>query len=257
MARVGSFWRKIGDAISPAFTGGVDLLISGTNRYINFKDTSGDTGYGIRDNAGVLQFKNEAGVWTNFGAGGGGGAVDSVNGQTGVVVLDAGDVGAIPTSEKGANNGVAELDAGGKVPSSQLPSFVDDVIEVANFSSLPGTGATGVIYVTLDDNKTYRWSGSAYVEISASLALGETSATAYRGDRGKVAYDYSQVGHVPLAGGTMSGDLSVPDEAYGPGWNGSSEVPTKNALYDKIELLGGGITEAQVRVIARRYAVAL
>lgn len=99
----------------------------------------------------------------------------------------------IPLSQKGSVNGVAELDAGGKVPTGQLPSYVDDVLEYANFASLPVTGETEKIYVTLDDNKTYRWSGSAYVEISASLALGETSATAYRGDRGKIAYDHSQL----------------------------------------------------------------
>lgn len=68
----------------------------------------------------------------------------------------------------GANNGIAGLDSGGKVPASQLPSFVDDVIEAANFAALPVTGETGKIYVTLDNNKTFRWSGSAYVEISAS-----------------------------------------------------------------------------------------
>ena len=96
------------------------------------------------------------------------------------------------TANKGAANGYASLDSGGKVPTSQLPSFVDDVIEAANFAGLPTTGTSGVIYVTLDTNLTYRWSGTAYVEISKSLALGETSATAYRGDRGKTAYDHSQ-----------------------------------------------------------------
>ena len=90
----------------------------------------------------------------------------------------------IAATEKGANSGVATLDATGKVPSSQLPSFVDDVIEAANFAALPETGEGGKIYVTLDDNKTYRWSGSAYVEISASLALGETAGTAYEGSKG-------------------------------------------------------------------------
>jgi len=94
-------------------------------------------------------------------------------------------------SEKGSANGYAELDATGKVPSGQLPSFVDDVIEVANYAALPATGETGKIYVVLDNNITYRWSGSAYVEISSSLALGETSTTAYRGDRGKTAYDHT------------------------------------------------------------------
>ena len=97
----------------------------------------------------------------------------------------------LDASLKGVANGVAELDANGKVLTSQLPSFVDDVIEAENFAALPNEGETGKIYVTLDDNKTYRWSGSTYVEISASLALGETDSTAYRGDRGKAAYDHA------------------------------------------------------------------
>ena len=107
--------------------------------------------------------------------------------------LTASDVGAIATTAKGAANGVAELDSTGKVPSSQLPSFVDDVLEYDKQSSFPTTGEAGKIYIAQDTNKTYRWSGSAYVEISASLALGETSSTAYRGDKGKTAYDHSQL----------------------------------------------------------------
>ncbi len=84
-------------------------------------------------------------------------------------------------SNKGIANGYASLDAAGKVPSAQLPSYVDDVVEVANFASLPGTGETGKIYVTIDTNKTYRWTGSTYIEISASpgstdsLAEGSTN----------------------------------------------------------------------------------
>ncbi len=105
----------------------------------------------------------------------------------------ASEVGAIATTAKGANNGVAELDSTGKVPSSQLPSFVDDVLEYDSQSAFPSTGETGKIYIAKDTNKTYRWGGTGYTEISPSLALGETSATAYRGDRGKTAYDHSQV----------------------------------------------------------------
>lgn len=74
----------------------------------------------------------------------------------------------INTSAIGANNGVAPLDSSGHVPAANLPSYVDDVIEVADFASLPGTGETGKIYVTLDDGKIYRWSGSVYIEIAAS-----------------------------------------------------------------------------------------
>ena len=99
---------------------------------------------------------------------GGGGAVDSVNGETGAVVLDAADVGAVAVDLVGAVDGVAELDGTGRVPAAQLPAYVDDTVEAANFAALPGTGETGKIYVTLDNNLTYRWSGSAYVEISAS-----------------------------------------------------------------------------------------
>lgn len=66
-----------------------------------------------------------------------------------------------------------------------MPSYVDDVLEYTNKSSFPTTGETGKIYVDTSTNKTYRWSGTAYVEISASLALGETSSTAYAGDKGK------------------------------------------------------------------------
>jgi hypothetical protein len=99
------------------------------------------------------------------------------------------EVGAIPTTDKGSNGGVAELDSNGKVPSSQLPSYVDDVLEYASLSNFPATGESGKIYIALDTNQTYRWSGSAYVEISPSLALGETASTAYRGDKGKANAD--------------------------------------------------------------------
>ena len=75
----------------------------------------------------------------------------------------------------------------GKVPAAQLPSFIDDVLEYDDISAFPAIGEAGKIYVAKDTNKTYRWSGTQYVEISPSLALGETSATAYPGDKGKVA----------------------------------------------------------------------
>ena len=172
-------------------------------------------------------------------------------------------------SEKGQPNGYASLDGGGKVPANQLPSFVDDVLEFPSLGDFPTTGETGKIYVALDTNKTYRWSGSAYVEISpsdvnsvfgrtgvvtaqagdynsfyvrhdinnqglnatqqlnartnigagtSSLILGETSTTAYRGDRGKIAYDYSQISHLPLTGGTMTGNINYAQTDRGLTW---------------------------------------
>lgn len=92
-------------------------------------------------------------------------------------------------NSKGAPNGLASLNESGIIPSAQLPSYVDDVIEVDTFSNLPGTGESGKIYIVQDTNLTYRWSGTAYVEISKSLALGETSSTAYPGDKGKATTD--------------------------------------------------------------------
>ncbi|MCH7295469.1 hypothetical protein [Acinetobacter higginsii] len=89
----------------------------------------------------------------------------------------------------------------GKVPATQLPSFVDDVLEgryvdPSTFNDLDGnpyTPEAGKIYVDVDTNKTYRWSGMLYVVVGGGgVALGETSSTAYRGDRGKEAYDHSQ-----------------------------------------------------------------
>lgn len=145
----------------------------------------------------------------------------------------------IATSAKGTANGVAELDSTGKVPANQLPSFVDDVIEgylnagklykeEAHTSQI--NGEAGKIYVDLHTNKTYRWSGSAFVVISDTIALGETSTTAYRGDKGKTAYDHSQAAHAPsnaeknvIVGVKVNGATISPDSSR----NVSITTPTK------------------------------
>lgn len=103
-----------------------------------------------------------------------------------------------------------------KVPANQLPSYVDDVVDAyirtgvtalgANWLSKTSGGAaltpeSDKIYVILSEgeyqNKTYRWSGTTYAVIGNDLAIGETASTAYRGDRGKTAYDHSQSAHAP------------------------------------------------------------
>lgn len=108
----------------------------------------------------------------------------------------------LDTSLKGSANGIAELDSNGKILESQLPSYVDDVLEGYyynnNFYEDSAhtkliTGETGKIYIDLATNKTYRWGGSTYVLISETITLGETSSTAYRGDRGKIAYEHSLI----------------------------------------------------------------
>ena len=96
---------------------------------------------------------------------------------------------SLQPSDKGVANGVATLNENGVIPSSQLPSYVDDVLEYESSAEFPVTGESGKIYVDLLTNKTYRWGGSDYVEISESLALGETSSTAYAGNKGKATTD--------------------------------------------------------------------
>ena len=81
----------------------------------------------------------------------------------------------IPLTQRGAANGVATLDATGLVPSSQLPSYVDDVLEYANLAGMPAVGETAKIYVALDTNKIYRWSGSVYIEISPTAGNSDTA----------------------------------------------------------------------------------
>lgn len=92
-------------------------------------------------------------------------------------------------STKGQPGGLAELDSTGKVSAAQLPSYVDDVLEFSTKAQFPQTGETGKIYVAKDTNLTYRWTGTQYLEISQSLALGETPSTAYPGDKGKANRD--------------------------------------------------------------------
>lgn len=133
-----------------------------------------------------------------------------VNGKalTGDISLTAGDVGAIPTSQKGAANGVAPLDKNSKIEAVYLPSYVDDVLEgyisddAVTFYKDSGktseyTPETGKIYVDRNNNKTYRYSGSKYTVISETIAIGETSSTAGRGDWTKTAYNHSQAAHAP------------------------------------------------------------
>lgn len=152
----------------------------------------------------------------------------------------------LDATKKGAANGVAELGADGKVPSAQLPSYVDDVLEYDAKASFPATGEAGKIYVDKTTNKTWRWSGTAYVEISASLALGETSSTAFRGDHGKVAYNHAQAkgsafasglykittnaeGHVTAATAVVKADIT----ALG--------IPGSNTTYSKATASSDGL----------------
>lgn len=155
----------------------------------------------------------------------------------------------IAATEKGANSGVATLGVDGKIPASQLPSFVDDVIDLLDIAEtapaecaagdkyynsvskkiFTATAANtwsetgedpegGKIYITIDDEKTYRWSGTTMAEISGGLALGETQGTAYEGSKGKQVADN-------LAAHTANGDIHVTTSDKSA-WNGKYDKPS-------------------------------
>ena len=173
------------------------------------------------------------------------GAVQSVNNKTGVVTLTQDDVGdgttykrthndltdalvnlingAIQSTEKGAASGVASLDSSGKVPSAQLPSYVDDVVEgylyngafyedAAHTTQI--TPSTGKIYVDLTSEKAYRWSGSVYVEISQGTIITRTTGTI---GTSATSATVSYSGTLINAYATQGGAEILLDIAYGSG----------------------------------------
>lgn len=214
--------KNLSLTISPPIVYGVYIKSNGI--WVNCKDTPistfadlTDTAFTNLQNGQVAIYNSTTGKWENGNVSSANDGVltiqkngttvqtFSANQSTDVtanitVPTTAADVGAIPTTQKGVASGVAELDSNGKVPSSQLPSFVDDTVEGYLYEghwysdaehTQEVVGETGKIYVELSTNKTYRWSGTTFVEISESLALGETSSTAYRGDRGATAYSHA------------------------------------------------------------------
>lgn len=145
-----------GNQVTIAQDGGVDPTFTiGSGRYGVTLDKQGVTSDGLKI------------YWNN-----------SIINQTGKPYY-------LDTRLLGLRNGVASLNEIGKIPTSQLPSYVSDVLEFASFDRFPTKGEANKIYIALDTNKTYRWGGTVYVEIGSSLALGETSETAYAGDKGK------------------------------------------------------------------------
>jgi hypothetical protein len=187
--------------VTSASNGSADFTTSDARSAISVTDAGGDGSVSYNNSTGVITYTGPSAseVRAHISAGTGisitDGAISTTitqyadsNARSAISVTDSGGEGSLSyssstgvitytgpsfsglevTSAKGQANGYASLDSSGLVPSSQLPSYVDDVVEAANFASLPGTGETSKIYVALDNGKIYRWSGSAYVEISPS-----------------------------------------------------------------------------------------
>lgn len=152
----------------------------------------------------------------------------------------------IPTSQKGVAGGVAPLGSDGLISSSFLPSYVDDVLEFASLSAFPSTGESGKIYIAVDTNLTYRWSGTQYVEVSKSLALGETESTAYAGNKGAAnRADIDKLKRATFWGASYQSDGNV----YG------TFTGTKIILSDLIETPKIKIGDAFIEYDAERTAL--
>lgn len=171
------------------------------------------------------------------------GGVTSFNTRTGAIVLSSSDVTTALTftpensGNKGIAGGYASLDGTGTVPAAQLPSYVDDVVEYANLASFPVTGVTGKIFVALDTNKIYRWSGSTYIEINASSGGGTWGsitgtlsnqtdlATALSGKQGTITLTtIGSTGTATLIGNT----LNIPNYSGGTGTVGTISRNVQN-----------------------------
>ena len=152
-------------------------------------------------------------------------------------------------AEKGQPGGLAELDESGRVPSSQLPSYVDDVINVATYSQLPNPGESGKIYITEDTNLAYRWSGTGYAEISPSLALGTTAETAGRGDWTHEAYNHSLIKDGSNPHKTTFASLPDKDKVWtSDNFNPDNYLPKTTPTAD-----GGVIVNGETAVGKRPY----
>ena len=163
-----------------------------------------------------------------------------------------------------SNIHAAMLDVNGRVPASQLPSYVDDVLEgyadpqqdpitafyrvrmgeVGNYSySEPYTPEAGKIYVDMEYRKTYRWTGSGYAVIGVDLVLGETSSTAFPGDRG-VALEQASATVLDAAeniSGQVAAAQGYAEEAYG---YAADVEAAKDSALDNIDNKVGDATDA-------------
>lgn len=159
----------------------------------------------------------------------------------------------IDVSEKGIAGGVATLDVSGLIPNNQLPSFVDDVLEVADFASLPVEGETGKIYVTLDDNKTYRWSGSAYVYITSGAVDSVNGQTGVvnlvKADVGLGNVDNTSDANKPISTAQQA-EFDLKADLNSPTFTGTPTAPTPTTGNDTTAIATTAFVQNTVNAIS-------
>lgn len=156
---------------------------------------------------------------------------------------------------------VAPLDGDGKIPSSYLPSYVDDVVEYPTMQDFPTTGESGKIYIDKTTNLTYRWSGTQYTEISKSLALGETASTAYSGDKGKKNHEdifllknkislmEKKFHDLKINSVTLGSDEISPDENTSTFYTYPTKSNLDNQSYNYFKIISANLTDKDIEAI--------
>jgi len=162
----------------------------------------------------------------------------------------------IPLSQKGVMSGVATLDSSGVIPNSQLPSYVDDILEFNTFANFPTTGETGKMYVAKDTNMVYRWTGTAYIGIAQGVVLGTgtpsaVNTTASAGTSGAAApFD-----HVHNIGSRVITSTNIQQNAitnYELGTNAVENVNIKNTTITGTKLVNNTVTNTQLATMSGR-----
>lgn len=149
----------------------------------------------------------------------------------------------------GKPSGIAPLDEQGVIPSQFLPSYVDDVVEYTDITYFPTTGESGKIYIALDTNKTYRWGGTTYVEMTSSVALGETSATAYAGDKGKANRD--DIDSLKSSVSTISSNLEEVTETAETAYSASANL---HRDFEDFKAIHGDFGSARIKTLEDKMA---
>lgn len=150
----------------------------------------------------------------------------------------------------GKPSGIAPLDEQGVIPSQFLPSYVDDVVEYTDITYFPTTGESGKIYIALDTNKTYRWGGTTYVEMTSSVALGETSATAYAGDKGKANRD--DIDALKSSVSTISSNLEEVTETAETAYSASANL---HRDFEDFKTIHGDFGSTRIKTLEDKMTV--